>query len=82
MLAPLCYETNFFLAAQLAPQGNQAERSETEQGKSRASVGNASRSNLKREAVRVHTGSPGPFVGAQRQAEAGEGRVVKGHAIR
>ena len=41
MLAPLCYETNFFLAAQFAPQGNQAERSESEQGKSRATVRDA-----------------------------------------
>ena len=35
------YETTKTLAAQFAPQGNQAERSESEQGKCRACIGNA-----------------------------------------
>jgi hypothetical protein len=67
------------LAAQFAPQGNQAERSESEQGKGRSCVGN--RPDLKRD-VLVRSSPPCPYVGAGRHAEIGEGLVVKGHAIR
>jgi hypothetical protein len=66
------------LAAQFAPQGNQAERSESEQGQCRAAIRHTSGSNLKRE-VLVRSSPPRPYVGAGRHAEACEGRVVKGH---
>src|SRR6476659_7934616 len=39
------------LAAQFAPQGNQAERSETEQGKGRSAIGNTHSSRLNADVV-------------------------------
>src|SRR5436190_422943 len=37
--------------------------------------------NYKSE-VLVRSSPPGPYIGAGRHAEGGEGRVVKGHAVR
>ncbi len=76
------YETAKTLAAQFAPQGNQAERSKTGQGKCRTCIGNARGSDLKREAVRVHPGSPGPGIGAGSYAETEQGGTVIGRGGR
>ena len=57
----------------------QPEQTETEQRSCRAAVGY--RSDLEREPL-VRSRPPPPYIGAGRYAEAREGRVVKGHAIR
>ena len=73
-LAPLSYETNFFLAAQFAPQGNQAERSEAEQRECRACIGNSSHADVIKEIV------PGGIetLEHQRRRAIGGQEVVKG----
>jgi hypothetical protein len=63
------------LATQFAPQGNQAERSESEQRNCRAAIGNTSPSDYERE-VLVRSSPPRPYVGARRHAETGEGNEV------
>jgi len=67
------------LATQLSPQGSQAEQTETEQRHCRTAIGHLA------PEVKCHVdkiSGPPPFVQAGRHAQAGESRVVKGHAIR
>jgi len=74
--------TKQVLASQFAPQGSHAEQREAKQRNCPAAIRNAHshRSDLENEPL-VRSSPPRPYGRCLRQAEAGEGRVVKGHGI-